>query len=566
VVRHSVVALLYLGITVVMTWPIAARIDRDIPSDLGDPAFVAGVMAWAAEHWLAFFTGDIAAAARFWDAPIFYPERVTIAYSEHFAIQSLLTLPAYALTRNPVLSYNLAFLATYVIGAFGMYLLVRELSGQRDGFSSAGFVAGLAFAFSPYRVATLPHLQVLSAQWMPYVFLGLHRYVRTRNTDGLVGAGAALWAQNLSSGYYMLFFSPFVVLFAVIAVWAHRAWREWRVWRDVVITGAVSVIATLPFAWPYLARTGGTRRAFAEVIHYSADVYSWLTASPLLHVWGDLRWLNKSEGYLFPGATVVVLAVIGIWSASRRSRLVAVFGAAALVLSVWLAFGPQVQISTQPVQIPALYRVLWEYLPGFNAARVPSRFATITVLALSLLAGFALLRFHPGRQQWFAALCGVLILAEGAALPLPTNRTWSTFPDAYAPPAAQLHAQRDAPQVYHYLRRLGEGTVVAHFPFGPAEREIQYGYYAMLMGTPTVNGYSGAFPPTYAARSQTLTDPVRNLQDVPLVLELDRVTHLVVHRRAYHGDAGDRIVAALGTIGWRPVADFDGDTVLQKAP
>jgi hypothetical protein len=81
-----------------------------------------------------------------------------------------------------------------------------------------------------------------------------------------------------------------------------------------------------------------------------------------------------------------------------------------------------------------------------------------------------------------------------------------------------------------------------------------------------VNGYSGAFPPTYAARSQTLTDPVRNLQDVPLVLELDRVTHLVVHRRAYHGDAGDRIVAALGTIGWRPVADFDGDTVLQKAP
>ena len=44
--RASIVALLYLLLTIVMTWPIAAGLGRDIPGDLGDPAFVAGIMAW----------------------------------------------------------------------------------------------------------------------------------------------------------------------------------------------------------------------------------------------------------------------------------------------------------------------------------------------------------------------------------------------------------------------------------------------------------------------------------------------------------------------------------------
>ena len=72
---------------------------------------------------------------------------------------------------------------------------------------------------------------------MPYVLLGLHRYFRSQNTDGLVVAGAALWAQNLSSGYYMLFFGPFVALYALVEIAVSRAWRRVRVWRDLGIIG-----------------------------------------------------------------------------------------------------------------------------------------------------------------------------------------------------------------------------------------------------------------------------------------------------------------------------------------
>ena len=253
-----------------------------------------------------------------------------------------------------------------MVGALGMYLLVRDLTGARDRFSGPAFVAGLAFAFAPYRIATVPHLQVLSSHWMPYVLLGLHRYFARHNSDGLLVAGAALWAQNLSSGYYMLFFGPFVGMFAVVEIAVHRAWKRLDVWRDLLITGVVSLAATLPFALPYLERTRGTRRALSEVIWFSADLKAWLTASPLLNVWGNLQALMKAEGLLFPGVTVVVLAVVGLIRGWRHSSTGVLFGGAALVTSFWLALGPQIQLDTQPTGFPALYRLLWEYVSRFQ--------------------------------------------------------------------------------------------------------------------------------------------------------------------------------------------------------
>ena len=52
---------------------------------------------------------------------------------------------------------HVLFLATFAASAFGMFLLVRELTGS----GAAAFVAGLAFGFAPYRFGAIPHLQVL---------------------------------------------------------------------------------------------------------------------------------------------------------------------------------------------------------------------------------------------------------------------------------------------------------------------------------------------------------------------------------------------------------------------
>lgn len=568
--RTPVAAALYLAITILVAWPIPAHLAASLPGDLGDPAFLAGVLAWGSDHWLALLSGDPGAASRFWDAPIFYPERIATAYSEHFALHALLTLPVYAVTRNPILCYNLWFLATFALSAIGMYLWVRDLTGR----PWAAFVAGLAFGFAPYRIASLAHLQVLSSHWMPFVLFGLRRYLAGRNSDALLGAGAALWAQNLSSGYFMVFFAPFVALYALVEVAARGLLRDWRVWRDLSLTALVAVAATLPFAVPYLSRGSGGERTLREVINFSADLLGWLTASPFLNVWGSLQTFVKFEGWLFPGATVVAVGLLGLYAAGRSWRSTdasaqglrtgAAFGAIALVLSFWLSLGPQIEIETQPTGLPSLYWILWEYVPGFGAARAPARFAMITVLALALLTGCGATLFDRAGRRWILMVFGALIVAEGLAFPLPTNGTWSSAPDTYRSADAPLRTLADAPASYKALMQLDARSVIAHFPFGLPEREIQYGYYAFLTNRRIVNGYSGSFPVSYRLRTPILMTALANPQAAAGVLAGDGVTHVVVHANAWNDDSGARLVAALERFGWRRLGVFDDDVLLTR--
>src|SRR5690606_23301604 len=148
---------------------------------LGDSLLNMWILAWGADHLPQLLTGPAGWNA-FWHGNIFHPDPYSIALSEHLFGQVLQIAPIYALTGNAILAYNLIFLSTFVLSAFGAFLLVRDLTGDWR----AAFVAGLVYGFLPYRIAQITHVQVLSSQWMPFVLLGLHRYIAHRSTRALV--------------------------------------------------------------------------------------------------------------------------------------------------------------------------------------------------------------------------------------------------------------------------------------------------------------------------------------------------------------------------------------------
>lgn len=121
-------AAIYTAITIGMTWPLALVADKEIAWDLGDPVFNSWVLLWTGGQVLAFLGGDFSALGRYWHGNIFYPERLTVAYSEHLAPQMLQGLPILAATDNIVLTYNLLFVSTFVLSGLGAFLLVRELT------------------------------------------------------------------------------------------------------------------------------------------------------------------------------------------------------------------------------------------------------------------------------------------------------------------------------------------------------------------------------------------------------------------------------------------------------
>ena len=386
--RLPLVALGYAALSIVITWPLALGIGRDVPGDLGDSLLNMWILAWGADHAPGLLTGATS-WHQFWTANIFHPEPYSLALSEHLLAQVLQVAPVYALTGNIILGYNLLFLSTFALSAIGMYLLVRDLTGDWR----AAVIAGLVFGFLPYRIAQVPHLQILSSQWMPLTLWGFHRYIAHRSTRGLVGGTAALVLQNLSCGYYLLFFAPFVPLVVIQQLWVANRLRDARAWLALVAAGGVTVALTVPFVLPYMEvqRLFGFERSLDEVRTFSANVWSYATASASLRLWGPLLRLHPGpEGETFLGVTGVLLAGIAAVATAMGARaattsLTALSGlrrAAAAGLALTLSIQTLVWLSTL---VLGRFRLAWAGL-SMRASRPLRAFALAAAMLVALLA------------------------------------------------------------------------------------------------------------------------------------------------------------------------------------
>jgi hypothetical protein len=640
----------YLLLAIAATWPLALGLGRDVPWDLGDSVLSMWILSWDAEQFRLLLGGDVSRVSRFFDGNIFHPLPLTLAYSEHHIPQALQILPVYLVTENPILCYNLLFLSTFALSGLGMYLFVRQLTGN----GTAAFIAGVLFAFAPYRIAQSSHLHVISSQWMPFTFYGLLRYFDTRRLRPLAGAAAALVLQNLSSGYYLLFFGPFAVAYGLWELVRRGLWRERRVCVQLAAALLLVAAVTAVFLIPYVAlrNQGFAFRTVAEISGYSADVYSYATAYSQQRVWGStLQMFPKPEGELFPGLVPLFLALVGvlmwgepcrarlagltrpapqkhpmprwlIWllaataigyacaaiativsrriavdtglfvlrmsnvdqlllravialilllvvSPAVRMRVTAFLGARGfyvlgVIVAVWLSLGPAPQSLGRPLEISALYRFLYDYVPGFEGVRVPARFAMIAAFLLAILAGFgadALARRRASRVG-LVVLAGLFLL-EATHLPFPINR--AIQPRGYNPPEARLYRPGRAPRLYHEVARQPEDAVLVELPLGYFDFDLRAMFYSTIHWRPIVNGYSGFFPPHYERLAAVLSDIPRH-PDLSLeTLRAIGVTHAIVHEGAYLLGEGVATTAAFTHAG--AVELFrDGDDVLILLP
>ena len=189
-------AAFYALVAALMTWPLLPQLTSAMPGDLGDPLLNAWILAWGADHVTALIGGDLNAFTHWWNANIFHPAPLALAYSEHMAPQVVAGLPVWWLTGNVLLVYNVLYLTSIVLSGLGAFLLVRDLTGR----PRAALVAGLFFAFVPYRIAQTAHLQVLWAQSMPITLYALRRYLSARSARWWLAALAALVTQQLRAG------------------------------------------------------------------------------------------------------------------------------------------------------------------------------------------------------------------------------------------------------------------------------------------------------------------------------------------------------------------------------
>lgn len=461
---------LFAVLTVGMTWPQAAR--PSLVSDLGDPLFSIWRLAWVAHQ----LPRD---PLHLFDANIFHPERHTLAYSDAMLVEGVSAAPLSWVGVHPVHVYTIVLLSAFALSGVAMFWLVRALTGRR----SAAMVAGVAFAFCPYRIDHYSHLELQVALWMPLGLLAFHRTFARGDVRSGLAVGGALALQALSSLYYGIFYVAFLVPVGLV-LFAGRAMPGVSKRRVCAALAAGAVLAAaliLPVTRPYFeARRVLGGRSRADVVAGSAVGRSYLVASERVAAYRGLiadASTAMSERRLFPGLLVVMLAVVGLWPPWSRER---VAYAVATVVAVDVSFGLN----------GLVYPWLFEWVTPFRGLRVPARAGIIVMLGLSVLAGYGVARLRAWCDARWTGRVGLLMaaaLTAGVALEfrpaLDLETVWM------APPPIYRWFRDKPPSVIMEVPSASNVT-------GPIT-EMKYVYFSVFHWQKLLVGNSGFFPPSH---------------------------------------------------------------------
>jgi hypothetical protein len=487
----TVLVVSFTALVVALTWPQA----RDLYSvpDFGDPLFSIWRIAWVnhqlPRHPLALF-----------DANIFYPERLTLTYSDSLIVPALMVGPLLWAGVHPVVAYNILLLSGFVLSGITTFLLVRALTGRVD----AAIVSGAIFAIYPYRYEHYSHLELQMTMWMPLALWSLHRAMASGKVrDGLF-TGLAFALQMLSSLYYGVFLSAYMTVLGV-ALWLGRG-RPRRPLFALAAGALVAGVLVAPVASQYMAnKTIVGERDTAAVQFYSAEGRDYRRSHDRSWTYYEWRAGGKPERQLFPRFTPLILSAVALYPPLSVARI---GYAMALVLAVDGSLGLNGHV----------FPPLREHVAPFRGLRVPARFSILAGLTLAILSGYGAARLLRRAGKGQAVLAGAMLAAvilEG--LPrMPLERVW-----------------REPPPIYSAIG--GESPIVlAEFPV-PSDDDIvsaldpRYMYFSTWHWNKLLNGNSGFFPHSYM-------EFVRRQHDFPSdgaieYLKMRGVDYLTVHGR-----------------------------------
>ncbi|HEX9114661.1 MAG TPA: hypothetical protein VGA61_01220 [Anaerolineae bacterium] len=517
----------YLALTLALTYPLLLNLATAIPGDSFD-----GWQNYWNQWWIKTALIDRHSSPYFTDL-LYAPTGVSLLFHTLNPFNGLLTMPV-QLSWGPIPAYNAAVLFSFVAGGLGAYLLARQVLGRGRGSREAAFVAGAIFTFAPFHFAhLLGHLQLIALEWLPFYALYVWRLVVPALRPAARSAATFAWRDALLAGlflvliglcdwYYVMYSLILTVLALVWAGWhAVRQGREGalvRAFAGAALAGTVFLLVLGPLVLPMMAE--------ARQLHFmvpdpnqsrllSADLIAFVTPQEFHPLWGawarqraSVFTASRAEHQVFAGYSVLAMAGMGVWAATRRGRSrypagPIFFWPAAAVVFLVLGLGPVLHLGGRSdllpggKELPLPYAWLVSAVPFMNISRSVSRFDVMVMLALAVATAIGLqwLLSRWRRGGFAAAIALALVVFEfwpapfpfsppdtpawyvslahdprpGAVLNLPMNwdRPWYLlYETVHRKPLAVAYISRDDPRtlterapVLQHFRHLGPDIV-----------------------------------------------------------------------------------------------------------
>ncbi len=445
-----------------------------------------------------------------------FPEGVSMLYHSYSYYN--LGLSALMMTVfNPVLTYNLLIMHTFVVGGVGAFLLGRYL--LRDDYLA--LVVGFIFAFSPFHFArALHHLNICSLQFVPFFVLFYTRAVREHSLRYTLLGGLVLTLDALCSWNFLILDTYFIIFaYVYLALRRRRFLLKDVLARSALMFGIVSVLLSfvlVPMLLAGVANSGAYKIGHADFVadlagFVTPNAQHWLGRFPPIDALNDMFFGNELESAVYMGVTVILVILTTIRHTLAESSRYALVLIACLILSMgrWIyVYGWEA-----PVILP--YNVLAS-LPFFSNLRAPSRHMVYAYLFLAILTGIGL-RYLYRLRAWSPR-----VAVSFTALSLIIVADYYSYDKRMTPVAL--------PSAYEEILQHGDGAIL-DLPEVLLEGGCQPLLYQTLHELPIVNC------PIARKLDVTLGDRLTDTVENRLIqLTESKVRYIVVHKQLLGGD------------------------------
>ena len=305
------------------------------------------------------------------------------------------------------------------LAALGMYALVRNLGGRKQG----ALLSGVVFAFSGFATSRLygGHYPVLMTwTWLPWMLAAFHWAYRRRSLAGAILAGIPVGLGALAGSPPI--WSLTLLALGLLALYLSHRGTDWQrrilvlaqfglmLLSGVLLAGA-QLLPTLQLTMQSSRVTQLSYEFFSEA-HMPVEYLLTLLAPDLLGSPAESVgfWAASVipywESCFYVGISSLLLILLFRPRGDWRWRFFLPLGGGALLVSLG--------------QAGAIHPLLYRFLPGFGLFRVPARAGMLFVLAAATLSGLALDRcLALSLEERASQLAGVkryILLASGVAL------------------------------------------------------------------------------------------------------------------------------------------------------
>ena len=318
-------------------------------------------------------------------------------------------------------AFNVVYLVNVTLAGFGLFLLVRRLTGRDD----AAFLAGAVFALSPFLVArSAAHFSLISAAPLPFFVYWLDRAWTSGRVREALATGATLAWAAASDPYYAVYcvmLGALVVASRCLAVAPVLRARSRRRLTRLVLDVAIAAMA-LVIGGIYVLGGGSIQLASVSIsmrsLYTPMLVLTILIAARLLiAIRLRVQWLpapitgTHLRVLAIAGGLAAVLLSPSLYAVGRR----VVEGNMVSAPVLWRSSAPGVDLAAvfapNPVH-PLAPTSLTAWLSTLGGGFVENVVSLPLVALVTIAWAWRRREFRPPRL-WLAIAAGFMLLALG---------------------------------------------------------------------------------------------------------------------------------------------------------